>query len=374
MEKLKLSILILLVFVSLGGCAEPKLLEKIGLTTLVGYDFINGDNLSTTAVIRSVDPDFESNVEIISSENHSSKGTRTETNRKTSKKVMSGQMRVVLFGEELAKNNIAQFINTFSKDSSISGSVYIAVAEGETKPLLTYQYENIKDIGQHVFKLLEQNIEGEQLVSPTLHEVAHDYYSVGKDLAIPIIKRDEELIAISGLALFNKGKMVGRLPAEDGFYVKITRDVYNAAMFETIINSDDLPSSKSKNTSDGIAVVLDTIQSKKDLILVNETTPEFDLNIEVSARLLETSADLGLGEPKNIVELEKAINKRMSSELSRVISYSQEVGSDVFGFGEHYRSSVRQSKLTHEKWHEIYKEAKINVNFDVKILRVGVFE
>lgn len=366
--------MILFVSVISFGCAEPKLLEQIGITTLLGYDLGKEKKLLTTAVIRQVDPDFQSNVEIVSAENRTSKGTRTEINRKTSKKVMSGQMRSILFGEELATDDIGHYIDTFAKDSTMSGSILLAVVEGQTKSLLEYQYTNITDIGQHIFKVLEQNIEGEQVISPTLHELTNDYYSAGRDSALPIIKRDDELIEISGVALFNKGKMVGKLPAEDSFYIKIFRDNYNAGTIDTFINADNLPSSFAKTAPDGIAVVLDTIQSKKNLKLVNKDTPEFDLNITVSARLLEIDNEVELGEPKNIIKLDQAISKEMERALSRVISYSQEVGSDVFGFGEYYRSNVRQSKLTHEKWHELYKGAKINVKFNVQILRVGVFE
>ena len=72
--------------------------------------------------------------------------------------------------------------------------------------------------------------------------------------------------------------------------------------------------------------------------------------------------------------MEKAIEKKLSKEVRRVIAHSQEVESDIFGFGEKYRSEVRHAKLTKEKWHKIYKDMKVNVNVDFIILRDGVFE
>ena len=105
MRKLKFQILIPLLLISLVGCAEQKLLERVGLAILVGYDLGNEGDLSTTAVIRQVNPDFESNIEIISAENQTSKGTRTKINRKSSKKIVAGQLRVALYGSELAKKD-----------------------------------------------------------------------------------------------------------------------------------------------------------------------------------------------------------------------------------------------------------------------------
>ncbi len=375
MRKLKFQILIPLLLLSLVGCAEQKLLEKVGIIILLGYDLGNEGDLSTTAVIRQVNPDFESNIEIISAENQTSKGTRTEINRKTSKKVVAGQLRVALYGDELAKKDgIGNSINAFSRDSDISGSVYMAVVEGEAKTLLNYNYENINDIGQHIFKLLQQNIEGEQIISSTLHEVSHDYYSIGEDIAMPIISREEELISISGVALFKKGKMVGELPAEDSFYMKLSRDRYHSGIFEALIKNEDLEKALMKNPPEEISVVLDAIKSKSDLKLINQSTPEFDLHITMEARLLELNEEIDLGEPKNVAILEKAISESLSSEISRVITYCQEVNSDVFGLGNQYRSSVRNSNLTEGKWHEMYQKAKVNVQVDINITRSGTFD
>ena len=86
MRMLKVLMLLSLLLLSLVGCAEQKLLENVGIAILVGYDLGDEGDLSNTAVIRQVNPDFESNIEIISAENQTSKGTSSEINRKSSKK------------------------------------------------------------------------------------------------------------------------------------------------------------------------------------------------------------------------------------------------------------------------------------------------
>ncbi|WP_342543147.1 Ger(x)C family spore germination protein [Paenisporosarcina sp. FSL H8-0542] len=374
MKKIKLGFIFVVLFVSLVGCAEQKLLEQIGLTTLLGYDLREDDKLSVTAVVRQVNPEFQSNVEVISAENETIRGARTVINRKTSKKIVTGQMRVVLFGEEISKDGIAHNIDTLSKNSETSGGLYVAVVEGETKSLLEYQYQDIEDIGTHIFKLLEQNIKSEQIISSTIHEVAHDYYSPGRDVALPIIKRKEEIVEISGVALFNKDKMVGKLSAENSFYLKLARDFHKAAMFETKIPKESLPASQTQESQEDITVVIDTISTKKKLKLINPDTPEFDMHITVHGRLLEIEANMDMDNPKNVQKLEEEIEKSMSKNLAKILVYCQEVDSDVFGLGEFYRSSVRESNLTYEKWHEMYKDAKVNIKVDFTVLRSGIFE
>lgn len=110
------------------------------------------------------------------------------------------------------------------------------------------------------------------------------------------------------------------------------------------------------------------------LIDASTSTPEFDLNLKLKARVLEIYPDVNLGDPELVTKLEKTISKNLSNEISRVIAHAQEVESDIFGFGEKYRSKVRNSDLTKEKWREMFKNMKVNVDIDFVILRNGVFE
>ncbi|MGE7978300.1 Ger(x)C family spore germination protein [Psychrobacillus sp. NPDC093200] len=375
MKKLSFYLITLFLCIILVGCAETNILDRIGLTTLVGYDIgSEEENIKTTAVIREVSPEFQSNVEVVTAEEATSKGARVKTNRKLSKKIMVGQMRVILFSEEIAKDDIHYFIDAHLENASVSNGVYMAVVEGPMSSLLEYKYENIEDIGQHIYRLLEQNIESEYMISSTLHVVARDYYSAGRNIVMPIIKREEEFVEISGIALFKDGNMSGRLSAEDSFFVKIIRDNYKHGNFQTKLKEEDISPSLMKNPFDEIPLAFDTVKTDRKLKLVNSTTPEFDLNITIKGRLLELRSDIDVGNPKIVDELEKGISNNLKREISRVISIGQKYESDVFGFGESYRSSVRNSKLTNEKWHELFKTMKVNVKVDFELVRNGVFE
>lgn len=374
MKKNSFSFILLFLSISLTGCAEQNILDRVGLTTLIGYDLGSDEKMSTTVVIREVNPEFQSNVAVITTENETSKGNRIKINRKLAKKIMAGQMRVVLFGEELAKDDIHPYLDTLLESASISNSLYMAVVEGQTTPLIDYDYKDIEDVGQHISRLLEQNFEQEYMISSTLHEIAHDYYSVGKDIAMPILKKEQELIELSGIALFKEGKMVSTLPVEDSFYVKLIRDNFKSGLFETVLEGEDIPQDIMKSSPNQVPVAFDTIHSKRYLKLIDKNTPEFDLRFTLKSRLLEIYPDVNLGDPKVVDALEKAISKNLTKEISRVIKLCQKYDSDVFGFGEKYRSSVRKSNLTQDKWGKMYKHMKVNVKVDFIILRDGVFE
>lgn len=374
MKKVYVIIVLLVVGIGLTGCVDVKLLERVGLATLIGYDLGEESDMETTAIVRQVGTNLESTVSIISTENVTIEGTSSKINFRTAEKYMSGQLRGILFGEELAKEGIGHYIDTTLKNPSISEVIYITVVEGEARPLLEYKYPEITEVGEHIYKLLKQNIDNEQLVSSTLHEVAFDYYSIGRDIAVPIIKRDEELVAISGIAFFDNEKMVGKFPAEDSFYVKLGQENFHAGKNEMKINGDELPSSLVKNPADEVNIVFDLIKTKKKLKLLDPKKPEFTMHLAMQAIILEMKPNMDVADPKKAELLEKAISEKLEREISRVIAHCQELDSDIFGFGEYYRSLVRHSDLTEEKWHDLYQEMKVNVEVDFTLIRSGVFE
>ncbi|MGM9949266.1 MAG: Ger(x)C family spore germination protein [Lysinibacillus sp.] len=376
MKKLKVLALILASFTLLAGCAEQHILERLSLATLIGYDAGDEEyDLSSTFVIRQVNPEFQSDVITLSAVAKTTKGIRDEIGLQVSKKVAKGQLRVVLYGEEFAKAGIGQMIYNQLKNPEVSSGVYLSVVEGKTKPFLEYQYDNITDIGQHIYNLLGHNIERERLLSSTIHETGRDYYSPTRQIILPIIKRKENLVEITGLALFRNDQMVGRLPAEDIFYVKLLREGYENGSVELLLDGKNLESliAPKREVPDKIAVAFDSIKADMKMKVVNQTTPEFDVNIEIKLRLTDIDDAIQMNRKNTNELIQEEVNKKMEKELYRIIEYSQELNSDVFGFGEYYKSRVRDANLTPEKEENMYPNMKMNIHIHSKIIRNGVF-
>ncbi|MFJ8236294.1 Ger(x)C family spore germination protein [Ureibacillus sp. NPDC094379] len=357
----------------LAGCTEHKILERTSLTTLLGYDLAEDDQLKVTAAIRQINPDLESNVEIQSATDKTSRGARTKVDLKTSKKIGSGQLRVLLFGESLAKAGLEDSIHAVKMNPEVSNAIYLAVVEGESNSLIENNYQNITDIGQHIFQLMEHNIEQQNVLSSTLHEVNRDYLSGVVDISIPMLKKVGEYIEISGIALFKEGTMVGSLPIKDAIYIKLIRDDLKKGTLELALPASTIESATS-NSSEEVEIAIDSIKSKRKNKLVDPTVPEFDLIINLETRLISSPSNLHVTDSKSEDKLEKEINKKIETEVNRVIQYSQKVNSDIFGFGKSYKAQVRNTEVDEETWHEMYPHMKVNVKVSTQIVRDGVFQ
>ncbi|RZT15557.1 Ger(x)C family spore germination protein [Fictibacillus sp. BK138] len=353
----------------LSGCAEKKILEKIGLITTVGYDLENDKKVKSTVVVLQINPEAAKNIDVITSKGKTSKGSRLDANLKTSKELLSGQLRVALYNEEISRKGIKPYVDTLARDPSISDLVNIGVVEGSTEEILKHDYKNIPDVGQHLFNMIEQLTKREQIPNSTLQDFRQSYYSPGIDPVVPLIKRSGNSIIVSGNAVMRNDKMVGKLSPEESFFVKLIRDDYRAGSIELTFPVKDIRGEKHN-----ITTVIDTIKSSKKVKLMDKTQPRFDLNLKVKGRLLELQGEFDLKNPKNIQLLENAISLKLKQETQKVIAYCQERNSDVFGFGETYRSSVRFAHLTRKGWHQKYKAMKYDISVDFKLIRTGITE
>ncbi|MCA1053973.1 Ger(x)C family spore germination protein [Rossellomorea aquimaris] len=375
MKKVKRFIMGSLILSLLTSCADVKTLEQMGLITTVGYDSMDGETIHTTMLILETDPQSMESSNVISNDSLTSKGARIKANLKSPKKLASGQLRVALYGMGVAKSGFINLADTLARDHAISDLTYLAVVDGEAGEILEHKYEQFADAGQYIFKEIEQNIKGETIPSPTLHEILHKYYSVGIDPSLPLLKLKDDMITIIGMAILKDDKLVGSITPEQAFYVKLVNDHYDAGNFEmTIQNGNGKKLLKKEEESELIGISLDTIKSKSLITLTKEKPVEFDLKIKLNARLQEINKSIDLNDSKNLDLLDERIKKEMTKKVEELIQYCQSVDSDVFGFGEVYRSSVPHSGLTKKEWHSMYKDIKVNVSIDFDIVRTGVVE
>lgn len=370
LNKFMIAILVIL----LSGCAEQKTLEKMGLITTVGYDITEDKQIVATMVLLQIDPDAPQSSVILTAKSSTSKGARIKADLKSPKKLQSGQLRVALFSEGVVRSGLINLADTLARDPSISDLTYLAVVEGSTNKLLNQKNEQFSDISQLVYKELDQNIKGERIPSSTLQEIMHDFYAPGIDPILPTIKSDKGLVKITGMALLRDDQMVGKIDAEEAFYLKLINDRYKAGAIELEVSKEGFDLPESLAAPDKLAVVLDTIHSKTVTNLISKDDLQFELKISLKTRLLEINQALDLKNPAYLKQLETRLDEKITSDIENLIKKARELGADPFGFGEIYRKSVRHANLTSEKWHSMYPESKVDVKIEFEILRTGVVE
>jgi spore germination protein len=359
----------------LCGCAEPKTLDRLGLITTVGYDLGKNGSILGTLVELKIDPNSRKDVVIVESQALTIRGIVTNANKKTSRRLASGQLRVIIYGEDMLKQGKTKIAQTLTSDPIISDMTFLAMTDGKARDLLHLKLEHIPDIGIHIFRFIEQNTEAKTMPSSTMQEVLHTHFTVGKEPVMPIIsKNDHEGVLFSGVAIFKGAKLVGKINTDQSFYLGLIIDKYKSGSKDVLIESESPKLKGGNERSHKTVAALDSIQSSSDIKLINRDKPEFDIDIKLSARLLEITSSIDIGNPQNMKLIEKEIEKSMKKDIEKLIAYCQSKNSDVFGLGDTYRSAVRHSNLTDEKWYKMYKNAKVNIKVDFSVIRTGLNE
>jgi spore germination protein len=367
-------------FILMSGCLQQKPLEELGLVTAMGYDK-EDEQLRGTIVYYEFDPLHTNNSKIVSTLGNTIKGIRHTENLSSSRKLVSGQLRIAIYGEELAKEGIISYIDTLSRDSEVGTMVYLSVAENSAYDLInnSQQSQEITNVGTYLYDLISQNVEAESLVSPTLHEFMQCYYSEGRDPVLPMLDFTDDTLLIKGLALFKDEKMKGIIDIDKSFYLKLMLDPYRAGTIEIALPKKKLGTFIKKreqiqNDSKNLFVSIDHLESSVDIKLEDINSTDFKINVDVVTRMQEISEDYDLGNPNALALIEEEIGNVMKRKMGKIIQEFQSLGVDPIGFGNYYRSKVGYEKFSREKWEGIYPEATFSIEVKTKILRTGVMD
>ncbi|WP_297987649.1 Ger(x)C family spore germination protein [Anoxybacillus sp.] len=360
----------------LGGCVQPRVLERQGIITAAGFDK-KGKLYEGASVMLSFQTTGSSLSEVIEATNKTSKGLRQDLEAQTSHDLGSGQIRVVVYGKELAANEgIFPLTDTLQRDANIGSLVYLAVGEPDAKKIVkSKKHEDTPDIGTYLYRLIEKNLRSESLLAATLHEFIHSYYDVGKDPILPCLSLRDDKPIIEKVALFRGDKFVGTVKLDESFYIKILASEYNAGLKNITVPRDELAPLLIKKKGKKVNIVINEIKTKRKIKLISQgAAPHFRVTVKLQAEILEMSEKMKPIMEANVHILERAIEKQMKKEMEQLLNKLKAYNTDPIGFGQIYDHSVRGLQLTDKQWSKLYEHAKIDVDVNVSILRTGTID
>ncbi|ETI68429.1 Ger(x)C family spore germination protein [Neobacillus vireti] len=366
----------------ISGCAEKKQLEKLGLSTAVGYDLEKENHIRGTVVIHKFDPLAKNLTEIITVEANTSKTLRQKQNLETDQKLVSGQLRCVIYSKELAKKGIVQLVDALNRDPTIGNTVYLTVTDGKASTIMNMDKENQKiDLGTYLYNLIKQNVESEQLLLPTLFEFNHRYNDHGKDPVLPILRIKNGNVILSGVALFQDDRTVAELKGDNIFYLKILSDKFKSGTHEMGFDRSRFKKLIMNQEGNAFRTVykklflnIDNIRSNTKIKLVDKKNLRFKVAIKLQSRLLEATEPLDLANPANIEYIEKVVGKEMEKEIKKLLIFFQKNKVDPIGIGNEYIAHNRGKMLTKKEWRDKYKDVKFDVHVQNTIVKTGVID
>ncbi|MFD0959196.1 Ger(x)C family spore germination protein [Paenibacillus chungangensis] len=377
--------LLLVVAVLLTGCWNRRELNDLSIVAGLGIDKWKDKYMLTVQV---VDP-----AEVAAKQGASGRSPVTtysatgdtlfEAIRKmttvTSRKLYFSHLRILVLGEELAREGIAETIDLWSRDPETRTDFYLLVARGMQAQKVLEVLTPMEKIPAN--KLMASLEVSEKAWAPTvsiqLDELITDIVSEGKQpvlTGVSILGNQEEgtkmenvqtpkpavNLIYKGIAVFKGDKLVGWLNAEES---KGYSDLTNK-LDSTIIELGCPEGGK-------LAVEIIRANTKVKGKLRNGE-PEVDIAIRSEANIADVECNIDLMDTEMISLLETKVEAAVKNHADYALKKARKLKSDIFGFGEAiHRAAPRYWRKHKEDWVEIFQHLPVNMHVEVKIRRLG---
>lgn len=366
----------------LTACGDQRVLEKQGFIQTIGYDWVdsedessgksvkeNNEHLGVTALVPIASASSgKQQIEILHAVARTNKEGKYRLAKQSELSLVSGQIRTVLYGMKLSAKGLLPYLDTLTRDPSVSQRLKIAIVDGTAKEMLEGKYPNRMNTGPYIDHMLDKESSVNNIPKTTLHDFMRDYVDDGIDPVVPIIKKQGKHIETTGIALFDNDRYITRIDADQVLVFAFLR-----ASFKKGEISIDLQSQDGK----GESVMFNSLVSKHKVKIKRDPEGESfraDINLKVEGSLLEYIGDSPLKEEANLQKLEAAIEASISARAQQLVRQMQKYKVDSIGIGKDVRNSLHFEEWKRLDWDSVYAKMDIQVHTDVKIKSTGRFE
>ncbi|WNB92894.1 Ger(x)C family spore germination protein [Bacillus sp. NEB1478] len=366
MKRIYVKILLLfipIILFILQGCVPLEIVDEIQLINAVGYDKEENNEIRGTATYPIYNPDGTIDFESFSAVSHTSRFIFSKLNTKSPKQLKNGQLRVVVFNDRFAQDGVLDIVNSLYRNPSVGNRLYMVVAEGSSKEILTKKYGSSPIPAMYLRDLIEQNIKTENLPETNLHVFLYDYYGEGLDPFLPLVKAGKDTIQLDGIALFRGDKYVGKLNHRESFIFKVLIDGSRTGQYEINLK-------KGKNK--GYAVIRNIKGTTNYHVKKVNGIPEFHIDIKILGEIHEYPPWLNLELPANIKLIEDTFKKDVDKQSKEMMKKFQQLHIDPLGLGDQVRR--REKYWNFKDFEKNYRKLKIKVSTNIDIVESGVIE
>lgn len=280
------------------------------------------------------------------------------------KSVYLGHLRMVLLGEEVAKDPqmLREILDTLERNPLVNRRLHIGIVEGKAADLMQMEPMMEKNLGQLLYDIFERKDQSQRMPYLDLGEVLIRLHNTGDSL-IPRIVPFEKEVKVAGASIIKDFKQVGWLgERETAFYSIASGDIQFL-----IIPIPHIDMIIPMNITDG-STEYEYIETE------NERKIIIKLEMEGDIERFYMNPEEDILDPKINEELQKHAEKLVKEGVEATMEKLQkEFKADVLQLGIYLEKN--EPKVWRElkaDWEEIYQDLTIEAEVEVNIRRVGL--
>jgi spore germination protein KC len=368
------------------GCWNRRELNDLAITIGLGIDKLDANQYRISAQV--VEPGEAAEKKgsgrspvILYSETGS---TVMEALRKATmnspRKLYMAHLRILIIGEALAREGIADVLDFMVRDHGVRTDFYIAIAKGrKAEEMLKVMTPLEKLPAVKINKTMESS---EKVWAPslavTMDMLISDIISDGKQpvLATIELKGDPQAgnqrssleqidgpasIVTSSLAAFKGSKLVGWLNQDESKgHNYILNKITNTVGFISCPK--------------GGKIALEVIRANSKLkARMEDGEPIVDIELRIKQNVGEVLCNIDLTKMETLDDLNERSSQKLKSFIEAAVDKAQkQFESDIFGFGEAvHRADPKAWKQLKQNWDQHFTTMQVNVKVDVQTILLG---
>lgn len=388
------------------GCHNAKEAEEVAFITAIGLDKADQNQLKVTyqiSIPRSVGNQQGSGQEL----NSGPAITTTITSSSVAEafNILSStiprfpnrtHLKVIVISEELARSGLEDLITPMVRFREYRGSMFLCICQGKAQEFLTANKPHLDYLPPKFwedFMLLSDE------TNYYTHADIHEFYLRLKNPGaspyatyVAINKMTEEdtptdgnlpnqkikaylagdiprsgkvdTLDFMGTAVFRNGSMVGILDSRETRVLSLLQNNLNRGF---IIPDDPLETKKQ--------IMLNVRNGKKTDVEAKLVDGQAHLavNVFVEAEIAAIPSGINYEKTEYREQLETTLSQLLKAEIERFILHTQDLGSDVVGFGYYLRPYfTNYAELENTNLEQLYKNAQVEVTVTSHIRRTGL--
>ncbi|WP_284642927.1 Ger(x)C family spore germination protein [Paenibacillus silviterrae] len=356
-----------------GGCSYQLVIEKLLTVETIGYDKVDAklgldapNNIVVTVSGPHISEDGEDRREAISTTASSSKEAKLYLSRRSDRIIVSGQLRTILYNEDIAREGIYKISDSMLRDPQIGNRVKLTMVEGSSsKDFLSAQFKHDAKIDSFLHTMMEKEHQFNTIPMTTLHEFTRDYYDDGIDPIMPIIKKTKDFFMVSGIALFQDDRYITRInPPETRVFL---------SMMDRYRHGDISFNWKEPESSKQERLVLSFIANKRKIEVLAQREEPIQVTVAISLKgyVLEYYGGHDLSKKEEQHAVEAQLEEQFERRAAAIIKQQQTHRVDNLGIGRYVRNSIGLNRWKQMNWREEFPNVKVTVKATVQIVGTG---
>ncbi len=367
MKGVKIIALLLVICLCFCGCSARKNLKDLSVAEGLGIDNSGQGKCVTVQTLNLVKEGngadaLSGNVTLNTSgtgQNISS--AAAAVGESLSKDLFFGQNKLLVFGMDVAQNNLASCFDYFMRSENSRPDVPVCISSGTASELLSCAQNDALVPSQAVAELLKNGQNSGFSLYVTVNEMLNLYKDKTSDICLPVITADKESCKTSGIAIFSENRLATVLTGNETVGLLFLKDKIKSGYMEF---------ESEKHSKIGVRIIGASAKTKA---FAQGGAVHFKANVKLffSIEEIENGAKASLSDSE-LAEIGKEVENAVKINCENAFNTCTESGSDCLRIGENLAKydPTAYAKMS-DDWEKYLKNAVLDIECSGRLKKMN---